>query len=241
MGADRIYMNEEQAKKAIIDVGRRMYDKGFVASNDGNISCRVGENEIWATPTGVSKGFMSEDMLIKTDLSGRVISGRLRPSTELAMHLRAYNENPSIAGVVHAHPPFCTAYAVAGIPLDKAVLIESVLTLGEIPLSPYATPGTQEVPDSIAPFVNTHNGLLLAGHGALSWGADIYEAWYRLESMEHCAKTLFLAEKLPGGPTVLSKFQAIKVISSRGGVLSKGLIQCSDGLLRLDNGNAAEI
>ena len=183
-------MTDREAKLAILDVGRRMYERGYVAANDGNISCRVSENEIWSTPTGVSKGFMTEEMLIKTDLSGTVLEGTMRPSSELKMHLRVYREDPSLQAVVHAHPPIATAFAVAGIPLDRPVLTEAAMALGNIPVAPYATPGTQEVPDSIAPFVRTHNGCLLANHGALSWGKDMYQAYYRLESIEYYAGIL---------------------------------------------------
>ena len=112
------YKSDFEAKKAILDIGRRMYAKGFVASNDGNISCRVGPNTIWTTPTGVSKGFMTQDMLVKMDLDGKVLMGRLKPSSEIKMHLRVYQENPRLQAVTHAHPPMATCFAIAGQPLD---------------------------------------------------------------------------------------------------------------------------
>lgn len=137
------YMTDFEAKKAILDIGKRMYDKGFVASNDGNISCKVGTNTIWTTPTGVSKGFMTQDMMVKMDLNGNILMGRYKPSSEVKMHLRVYRENPDVQAVTHAHPPVATSFAIAGIPLDKAVLTEAVMGLGTIPVARYATPGTR--------------------------------------------------------------------------------------------------
>ena len=162
------YMSDFEAKNAIIDIGKRMYARGFVAANDGNISCKVGPNAIWATPTGVSKGFMKPEMLVKLDLTGKVLQGSARPSSEIKMHLRVYEENPNVMAVTHAHPPIATAFAVAGIGLEKPILTEGVTTLGVVPVAKYATPGTQEVPDSIAPFVNSYNAVLLSNHGALT-------------------------------------------------------------------------
>ncbi len=181
------YIGDYEIKRAIIDIGRQMYEKGFVAANDGNISCRAGENEIWATPTGVSKGFMDPDMLVKVDLDGNILSGSFQPSSELKMHLRVYKENPNVTGVTHAHPLHATSFSIAGLCLNEPILTETIMALGEIPVAPYATPGTFEVPESVAPFINTHCGVLLANHGVLTWGKDVYEAWYRMESIEHYA------------------------------------------------------
>ncbi len=125
------YMTEKQAKKSMIEIGQRMYVRGFVAANDGNISVKTGDNEVWATPTGVSKGFMKKKMLVKVDLDGNVLEGTNRPSSELKMHLRAYRENPDILSVCHAHPPICTCFAIAGVPLDAPVLAEAIITLGD--------------------------------------------------------------------------------------------------------------
>ena len=133
-----VYMSEKDAKKAIIDIGQRMYVKNFVAANDGNISIKTGDNEVWATPTGVSKGFMKKKMLVKVDLDGNILEGTYKPSSELKMHLRAYKENPKIKSVCHAHPPICTCFAIAGIPLDTPILAEAVITLGNVPVAPYA-------------------------------------------------------------------------------------------------------
>lgn len=217
-------MTDFDAQKAIIDIGQRMYQRGFVAANDGNISCRVAPDAIWATPTGVSKGFMNPDMLIKVNMQGQVLAGKAKPSSELKMHLRVYEENPSVMGVTHAHPPVATAFAIAGICLDKPILPEGVVQLGTVPVAHYATPGTQNVPDSIAPFCKTHNGVLLANHGALTWGSDIYQAFYRLESMEYYAQITMYTEHMLGKANLLSRGQIEELVQLRAslGVLTGG-------------------
>lgn len=209
------YMSEKEAKKAIIDIGQRMYVRNFVAANDGNISVRTGENEVWATPTGVSKGFMKKKMLVKVDLDGNVLDGRHKPSSELKMHLRAYKENPSLRSVCHAHPPICTCFAIAGIPLDTPVLAEAVITLGDVPIAPYAELGSKEVPEVIAPYCHTHNGVLLANHGAVTWAEDAYAAYYRLESMEYYANILMLTEKVIGKQNTLTSEQVERLVAMR--------------------------
>lgn len=224
------YMSDFEAKKAIIDIGKRMYIKGFVAANDGNISCKVGPSTIWTTPTGVSKGFMTPDMLVKIDLiSGKVIMGNRKPSSELKMHLRVYEENPEVMAVTHAHPMVATSFAIAGISLDRAVLPEAVVQLGSVPIARYATPGTQEVPDSIAPYCKTHNGVLLANHGALSWGKDVFEAFYRLESIEYYATILMYTGRIIGKANELSCNQVDELINIRQklGITSGGIPPCN--------------
>ncbi|MEM1484409.1 class II aldolase/adducin family protein [Oscillospiraceae bacterium PP1C4] len=182
--------NEIQIMDDIIEIGRRMYHRGFVAANDGNVSCRINKNEIWTTPTGVSKGYMTREMLVKVDLDGKILMGKLKPSSEIKMHLRVYQENPDVKAVTHAHPPIATSFAIAGRPLDRAILPEAIVNLGTVPIAPYATPGTTEVPDSIAPFCKDYNAVLLANHGALTWGRDLFEAHFRLESLEYYATVL---------------------------------------------------
>lgn len=209
------YMTEKEAKKAIIDIGQRMYVRGFVAANDGNISVRTSKNEVWATPTGVSKGFMKKKMLVKVDLDGNVLEGTYKPSSELKMHLRAYRGNKALRSVCHAHPPICTSFAVAGIPLDSPILAEAVITLGDVPIAPYAELGTEAVPEAIAPYYHTHNGVLLANHGVVTWAEEPYAAYYRLESMEHYAKILLITDKLLGRQNRLSDEQIERLIAMR--------------------------
>lgn len=209
------YMKSKKAKKAILDIGKRMYDRAFVAANDGNISVRVSANEVWATPTGVSKGFMKKDMLVKVDLEGNVIKGNCKPSSELKMHLRAYRENENIKAVVHAHPLVCTAFSIAGIELDSPILAESVITLGNVPITPYAELGSKEVPDRIAPYCNTHNGVILANHGVVTWADDPYKAYYLLESMENYANIVMLTDKILGRQNKLSDEEVLRLVAQR--------------------------
>jgi L-fuculose-phosphate aldolase len=209
------YITNSEAREAIIEIGKRMYNKGFVASNDGNISIRVGQNEIWTTPTLVSKGYMTSEMLVKVDLNGNILSGDNKPSSEIKMHLRVYNENPDVIAVTHAHPPVATSFAIAGIELDRAILPEAVVNLGTVPIAPYATPGSQEVPDSIAPFCRSHNAVLLANHGALTWGRDVFEAYFRLESLEYYATVLMYTGNIIGRANELSESQISSLLEIR--------------------------
>lgn len=209
------YLSSKEAKKAILDIGNRMYVRNFVAANDGNISVKVSDNEVWATPTGVSKGFMTKDMLVKVDLEGNVLKGERKPSSELKMHLRAYKENADLTAVVHAHPPICTAFSIAGIELDSPILAEAIITLGNVPIVPYAELGSNEVPNGIAPYCNTHNGVILANHGVVTWADDPYSAYYRLESMEYYANIIMLTDKILGNQNKLSNDEIDRLILMR--------------------------
>ena len=180
-------------KQAICEIGRRMYARGFVAGNDGNVSVRIGPDRVIATPTLVSKGFMTPDMLVLVDMDGQVLEGTLRPSSELKLHLRVYRDRPDVFAVVHAHPVAATGFAVVGQPLDTAYMPELVVNLGSVPVAEYATPSTDEVPDSIDRYVKDHNTVLLANHGVLTWGRDLTEAYFRMETMESYAQILIAA------------------------------------------------
>lgn len=209
------YFTDDEASNAIVEIGKRMYLKGFVASNDGNISIKTGENEILTTPTGVSKGYMTKEMLVKVDLNGEIISGNTKPSSELKMHLRVYSENPDVMAVTHAHPPVATSFAIAGIELDRAILPEAIVNLGTVPIAPYATPGSQAVPDSIAPFCREYNAVLLANHGAVTWGKDVLEAYHRLESLEYYATVLMYTGNIIGKANELSSKQISQLVEIR--------------------------
>ncbi|MFV0440360.1 MAG: class II aldolase/adducin family protein [Lachnospirales bacterium] len=223
------YPTDYEAKKNIIEVGRRMYNKGFVAANDGNISCKVAKDVFWTTPTGVSKGFMNNNMLVKMKLDGTVLSGTHKPSSEVKMHMRVYEENPNVTAVVHAHPPIATSFAIAGISLDKAILPEAVVNLGSVPVAKYATPGSHDVPDSIAPYCNSHNAVLLANHGALAWGKELFEAYFRLESLEYYANVLMYTGRIIGRANELSCNQVEELIEIRTklGISSGGIPPCA--------------
>lgn len=178
-------------KAEIIQAGARLYQAGLVASNDGNISARCGDGSVWCTPSGVSKGYMSEDMLVRMDLDGNVLeAGGLKASSEIKMHLAIYRENPEVMAVVHAHPPIATAFASAGLALELAVLQETVVQLGVVPLIPYALPGSGELADSVAPYCREYNAALMEYHGATSWGESVTQALHRMESVEYYATVL---------------------------------------------------
>jgi L-fuculose-phosphate aldolase len=208
------FVNEAQIRKDICAVGQKLYDKEFVAANDGNISVKINDNHIIVTPTGVSKGGMTPESLVKIDLDGNVISGKSKPSSEVKMHLKVYQLNPQVKAVVHAHPPLSTAFAVARIPLDKPILAEAVVNLGVVPVSDYALPGTDEVPNSIVPFVKDYNAVLLANHGLLTWGSDLTQAFFRMESVEHYCKILYYLNQI-GSPKEFSCGQVRELLDIR--------------------------
>ena len=197
------YLPESLARAAIVEVGRRTFARGFVAANDGNISARIGDDVILATPTGRSKGFIREDELVKINLAGEKLEGPLRPSSEILMHLAIYKTRPDVLAIDHAHPPICTGFAVAGIPLDKCVLAEVVMTLGVIPIAEFAPPSTDELAEAVAAKMKDCNAVLLANHGAVSVGKDVFEAHYTMERIEHFAN-ISLVARLLGGEKLLT-------------------------------------
>ncbi|MDP1572499.1 MAG: class II aldolase/adducin family protein [Vicinamibacterales bacterium] len=219
---------EAEVRAEIVEVGRRLWARGFVASNDGNISVRVGEHRLITTPTAVSKGFMTPDMLVVTDLEGRRLEGDRKASSELKMHLEVYRQRPDIRAVVHAHPPTATGFAVAGIPLDRAVLAEVITTLGSIPIAEYATPSTEELPAAVRRYITAHDGLLLANHGALAVAADVMGAYYRMETIEHFAR-ISLTARMLGREHLLSREEVVRLQGLRGmyGIASPAPI-CAD-------------
>ena len=210
-----IYPKDKEAREQIIEIGRRMFERRYVAANDGNISVRVGEDRVWVTPAGVSKGYMTEDMLICLDMQGQVLEGSRKPSSEAGMHLRVYKENPEVGAVVHAHPVTATAFAIARVPLDLALMTESVIGLGVVPVADYATTGTPGVAESVAPYCRDYNALLLANHGALSWGRNGIEAYYRMETLECCAQVMEKLGYLNVRPQLLDRSQVQELLDIR--------------------------
>ncbi len=208
-------MTEPALRDAIVEVGRRLYARGYTASNDGNISARLDANRLLMTPKSVCKGFMSADMMVITDLDGKKLAGDREPSSEMQMHLEVYRQRPDANAVVHAHPPTATGFAVAGIPLDRAVLAEVITTLGSVPIADYATPSTKELPDAVRRYVKAHDGMLLANHGALTLGSDLFGAYYKMETIEHFAK-ISLVARLLGGERLLSRQEVDRLQGLRG-------------------------
>lgn len=188
--------SEQEHRRDICIVGRWFHLRNFIAATDGNISLRLDSHRVLTSPTGVSKGMMSLDDLVVTDFAGNKISGSRNPSSELAMHLLIYRLRPDVNAVCHAHPITATGYAAAGLPLDKALLSEAVIGLGTVPLAQYGTPGTSELTDSIEPFVQSHDAILLANHGVVTSGVDLLTAFYRMETVEHFARIALVTELL---------------------------------------------
>lgn len=210
-------MRYQTEREQLCEIGRRCWQKGWTAANDGNFSLRLEENVFLVTPSGVSKGFLTPELLLLTDSAGRKLGewGGV-PSSELMLHLRCYARRPDVRAVVHVHPPVGTAFAAARIPLDAPILSEVLMSLGDIPVAPYGTPGTAELPDSVVPYLAEHNALLLANHGALTLGATLLQAYERMETLEHTAK-IFLYARLLGGGVPLTEEQIAPLIRRRQG------------------------
>lgn len=209
-------INEWELKKLFVEIGKRIWTRNYVAANDGNMTVRLNEKEILTTPTGVSKGFMTTDMIIKVDYQGKVISGNsnFRPSSEVKMHIDVYKERPDINAVVHAHPPYCTSFAVAGIPLNKCVLPEAIIVIGAVPIAKYGLPSTEELPDMIRPHLQHSDAILLENHGALTLGKDLLNAYYKMETLEHTANIVWKAVQL-GNVNVLPENERDRLMTLR--------------------------
>ena len=193
-------MNTEELKEQVCDICHKMWQLGWVAANDGNVSVKLDENAFLVTPTGISKSFITPEKLLIITKDCEIIEGTAgyKPSSEIKMHLRCFQERDDVGAVVHAHPPAATGFAVAHLPMDRYTMIESVITLGSVPLTPYATPSTYEVPDAIAPYLQEHDVMLLENHGALALGCDVITAYYRMETLELWAKISINAHILGG-------------------------------------------
>lgn len=199
----------------IIEVGRRLWQRGLISGTDGNLSVRLRGDRILATVSGVPKGDLKREHLVEMSLDGSVISrSRYKPSSEIKMHLVAYQLRPDVGAVCHAHPPHATAFATAGLGLTQCVIPELIVVLGSVPLAPYATPSTGEVPDSIRDHITRTDAILLENHGALTVGKSIMEAYLRMESIDHAAHILLLS-RLAGGPKSLSRDQVDKLAATR--------------------------
>jgi L-fuculose-phosphate aldolase len=187
---------ELQLRRDLADFGRMLHTQGFVAATDGNLSVRLDAERILITPTGFSKGMMHPEDMIIVDLRGRKLSGTHDPSSEIVMHLTIYRMRPDVGAVVHAHPCTATGFASAGIALDQPLCSEIVITLGTVPLAPYATTGTMELSESLEPFIPYHDAILMANHGVVTYGEDLPRAFMRMEAVEHYAKIVLAARQL---------------------------------------------
>ena len=196
-------MSEDKYRAEIARFCHLIYEKGYVASTDGNISARLPDGHIMCTPTICNKGFVKPEDMVIIDLKGQRVKGERKASSEMAMHLLIYEMRPDAQAVVHAHPACATAYAAAGIPLNKALISEVVLALGCIPLAEYGTPGTPELTDQLRPFIRNYDALLMSNHGVVTYGANLEEAFNRMDTVEHFAK-ISIYTKILGRERLLS-------------------------------------
>lgn len=208
--------SEIKIKEQICDIGKRIYDRGMVAANDGNISVKLNDHEYLCTPTGVSKGFMTPDYICKINEKGELIDSNdgFRPSSEIKMHMRVYEKRPDVGAVVHTHSKFATCFAVSGQPLNRPIMSEAVVMLGCVPLAPYATPSTSGIPDSIELYLNDFDAVLLENHGVLTWSDDLMSAYMKMESLEFYAELLYRTS-LMGGADVFTKEQIEELVKVR--------------------------
>lgn len=207
-----MFMSISEAKELVISIGKRMYEKQFVSANDGNITIRVGADMVVATPTGVSKGFLTPDMLLVVNFDGKVMEGKYKPTSEISMHLNIYKSNNEIQSTCHAHSLYMTALACAGLELDMPTTPAAACIVGRVPVAPYACPGSKELAESVIPYVNRYHMVNLANHGPIAWGRTPIEAWYRLESAESAASLAVLLKYTIGKQRPLSKDQLEEAI-----------------------------
>lgn len=215
-GRREVMQDIQEIKIQLCDICHKMWQLGWVAANDGNVTAKLEDGTLLATPTGMSKSFITPEKLLRIDGKGNVLEAPpgLRPSSEIKMHLRCYDKRPDVGSVLHAHPPGATGFAVAHRAMDMYNMIEDVTAIGSVPVAPYSTPSTAEVPDAIEPFLQEHDVILLANHGALSMGSDLVTAYYRMESLELWAKITINAIIL-GGSYDISRENIQKLIGLR--------------------------
>lgn len=214
------YQNERRLREQICEIGRLMHQFQYIDGASGNISARLDDERVLATPSGLAKGFMEPEQLLVVDMDGNKVgpataaNRELRPTSEILMHLEAYKQRPDVVGVVHAHPPTAIALTIAGVSLQKCTIPEAIILLGMVPTTPYATPSSPENRDAIRDLIKNHDAIMLAYHGSLTVGPDVWTAYLRLESLEHTAKILYQVEMLGGGPP-LPPEQVRKLLETR--------------------------
>lgn len=204
-------IHDRKLKEQICEIGRRVYDKGFAAANDGNISIRVGENEVLCSPTMICKGFMTPDDICAVDMNGDQLAGKRKRTSEVLLHLAIMKERPDVKAVVHCHPPHATAFAVAREAIPQCVLPEVEVFMGEVPLAPYETPGGQEFAETVVPFLKATNTIILTNHGTVSFGKTLEEAYWKTEILDAYCRILILAKQI-GGITYLDEQKSRELI-----------------------------
>ena len=206
--------NQQHYREEIVRFGRMIYERGYVAATDGNLSVRLSEDRVLATPTAMCKGMMQPRDLVVVGLDGRQVSGKRDVSSEIAMHLLIYKLRPDVKAVVHAHPPTATGYAAAGLALNPALLSEVTICLGPVPLAEYATPGTPELSERLAPLVPKYDAILMSNHGVVAYGEDLLIAYMHMDTVEHFAK-IALVTHLLGKQQLLSEQELEKLAMAR--------------------------
>src|SRR5947209_6938089 len=208
-------MTERELREELCAVGRRLSERGYVTSYEGNLSARLPDGTILCTPTMRCKSLLAPADLCTVGPDGGQLCGPRARTSEVLLHLTIYRHRPDVHAVVHAHPPIATGFAVAGIPLNRAVLAEVLTTLGSIPIAEYATPSTSELPEAVRKYIRAHDGMLLANHGALTVGADLFAAYYKMETIEHFAK-ISLVARLLGRENLISREEVMRLQQLRG-------------------------
>jgi L-fuculose-phosphate aldolase len=225
------FMSEFKQREEMVEVGRRLYAKGFAAANDGNISYRLSDDRVLCTPTRVSKGFMKPDMLCIVDMDGKQVSGRLKRSSEILLHLAIMKARPDLKSCVHCHPPHATAFAVAHEPIPKCTMPEFEVFLGEVAITPYETPGGQKFADTVIPYVKDTDVILLANHGTITCGPDLMDAYFKTEIIDAYCRILLLTKQL-GRVNYYSDAKAAELLKLKPGLgirdvrLERGLENC---------------
>jgi L-fuculose-phosphate aldolase len=205
-------VNDRKLKEQICEIGRRVYNKGFAAANDGNISIRVGENEVLCSPTMICKGFMTPDDICAVDLDGKQIAGKRKRTSEILLHLAIMKHRDDVKAVVHCHPPHATAFAVAREPIPQCILPEIEVFMGEVPIAPYETPGGQSFANTVVPFLKGGtNTIILTNHGTVSFGASLEEAYWKTEILDAYCRILLLSKQL-GRVTYLNERESVELL-----------------------------
>ena len=233
-----MYLTVEKAKELVCDIGRKMYGKGIVTSNAGNITVRCGERTVAMTPTGVSKGDMTPDMLLVVDFDGSIVAGTGKPTKELEMHLNIYRTNEQIQSTCHAHSLFLSAFATAGIEIDLPLSPETVLYAGRIPITPYYAPGSPELAQSVIPYVKDHSIVTMVNHGPISWGKTPLEAWFVMDGAEKYAQECLLHKYILRAMNPLSRAQIEHLQELEGRVPDSMLVRGSEQEMNQGKGHS---
>lgn len=207
--------NEFELKKQICEISKRIYDAGMVAASDGSISVKLNDNEFLCTPTGVSKGFITSEHICKVDRDGKVIqlNGKIKPSSEIKIHMSIYKKRPDISAVIHAYPKYATGFAIAGIPLTQPILAESIISLGCVPVAEYGT-SSEQTHEAVSKYLQFFDAVLLENNGALTYAENLLNAYHKMESVEFYANLLYISKQL-GGQKKLSQEQVQRLYEIR--------------------------